>query len=146
VIFEISGRCKNRKVVDTLLCNLVKELGIADHPALLEIRFVTESGEEGDETYGWAIADQEEGELEIAKTYKGQKVGFLMQMRTIVHEMVHIKQFLKGELDEQGIRWYGELYDNVAYGKQPWEIEAYGREDELFMKCYPFDMDLTSGN
>jgi len=146
LIYEITGRCKNRKVVETLLTRLCKELGIADHEANLEIRFVSECGEEGDESYGWAIADQEEGELEIAKTHKGKKVGFLMQMRTIVHEMVHIKQFLKGELDEQGIRWYGELYDNVPYSKQPWEIEAYGREDELFMKCYPFNMDLTSGN
>jgi hypothetical protein len=144
MIIEITGRCKNKKVVETLLINLCKELKITDHKATLEVRFVKEANE-GTE-YGWCLADQEEAEVEIAKTFKGNKVGFLMQMRTLVHEMIHVKQFLLQELDEHGIRWYGELYDWCPYDNQPWEIEAYGREDELFIKCFPWNMDLTSGN
>lgn len=149
MIFEIVGRCKNKDVVQSLVINVLRELKVDDHEALLEIRFVgmcDASSAAKEDTFGWSMADQEEAEIEIAKSFKGKKVSFLMQMRTLVHELIHIKQFLTLELCEQGIRWYGEDYDWADYDNQPWEIEAFGREDELFLKCYPWNMELKSGN
>jgi hypothetical protein len=60
-------------------------------------------------------------------------------LETVAHEMVHVKQFAKGEL-YQGIRvnkhrWQGKwLEDNVDYWDLPWEIEAHGREVGLFVR------------
>lgn len=71
-------------------------------------------------------------------------------MKTLAHEMVHVKQYAKNELGKvltaarggRGIRiatkWHGEIWDpkkkEDAYWDCPWEIEAYGREVGLFYK------------
>jgi hypothetical protein len=61
------------------------------------------------------------------------------QIRTLLHEMVHVKQYAKGELRDdrrstQLSRWLGELHkdEDYDYWELPWEIEAYGREEGLY--------------
>lgn len=61
------------------------------------------------------------------------------QIRTLFHEMVHVKQYAKGELRDdrrstQLSRWLGELHkdEDYDYWELPWEIEAYGREEGLY--------------
>jgi hypothetical protein len=54
-------------------------------------------------------------------------------METVAHEMVHVKQYAKGELTEQS--WQGKLINpKQEYWDQPWEIEAHGREVGLFIQ------------
>ena len=59
---------------------------------------------------------------------------------TIGHEMVHVRQFARGELLEGTrtplMRWQGEWMDHnkVDYWDRPWEIEAHGREEGLFVR------------
>ena len=61
------------------------------------------------------------------------------QIRTLLHEMVHVKQHAKGEWrydlrSDQMSRWLGELHNenDYIYWELPWEIEAYGREEGLY--------------
>lgn len=70
-------------------------------------------------------------------------------IKTLGHEMVHVKQHAKNEL-QSGImtltrggfrmssKWKGEIWKPKAkehpYYDCPWEIEAYGREVGLFQK------------
>lgn len=70
-------------------------------------------------------------------------------IKTLGHEMVHVKQHAKNEL-QGGImvaargglkmhsKWMGEIWKPKAkedhYFDSPWEIEAYGREVGLFAK------------
>jgi len=73
-------------------------------------------------------------ELEIHKNMRLRKV-----LETIAHEMVHAKQYAKGELYEGSRiakhRWQGKwVSNNVDYWDQPWEIEAHGREAGLFIQ------------
>lgn len=57
--------------------------------------------------------------------------------RTLLHEMVHIKQWAKGEMvhmEKTGYtKWHREKLDseNMEYYDHPWEIEAHGREEGL---------------
>jgi hypothetical protein len=59
----------------------------------------------------------------------------------LAHEMVHLKQWAKGEMKEK-IRktkyitvWRGDTYeDDVSYWDQPWEFEAYGLQESLVAK------------
>ena len=55
-------------------------------------------------------------------------------LKTLAHEFVHVKQYVYEELDEEMTKWMGRDYDSdaVDYYKQPWEIDAYGRETGLF--------------
>lgn len=64
-------------------------------------------------------------------------------LSTLAHEMVHVKQFARGELYESinlGMhRWKGEWLSNNRqcvkdYWDHPWEIEAHGRETGLFIR------------
>tara|TARA_B100000925_G_C21566465_1_gene285900 strand:+ start:10 stop:501 length:492 start_codon:yes stop_codon:yes gene_type:complete len=65
---------------------------------------------------------------------------------TVAHEMVHLKQFAKGELTDlmrsKKIKWSSasglEYYDfdreDDEYWDLPWEIEARGREEGLVVR------------
>jgi hypothetical protein len=57
------------------------------------------------------------------------------QLLTIAHEMVHIKQFARGEFDDLGgtkFKWKSKIFTNVEYATAPWELEAYKMEKELY--------------
>lgn len=54
-------------------------------------------------------------------------------MMTLAHEVVHLKQYALGELDESLNVWKGKRYGNsVSYWRTPWEIEAFGRERGMY--------------
>lgn len=60
-------------------------------------------------------------------------------LSTVAHELVHVKQFSRGELYDSTVkdrtRWQGEwLKRTPDYYDLPWEIEAYGREVGLFVR------------
>lgn len=61
----------------------------------------------------------------------------LQSLTTLAHEMVHAKQYIRGqyrgELSRNGKMkriWLGKSY-SVSYLKRPWEKEAFRREGEL---------------
>ena len=60
-------------------------------------------------------------------------------IRTVIHEMVHIKQYIRKEMDSevigQHMRWKSKMYpSDIKYDDMPWEKEAnrletkYGNE------------------
>lgn len=56
-------------------------------------------------------------------------------MEWIAHEMIHVAQYLRGDLkdDEEGTLWKGELYNDPEhlsdeYFWSPWEMEARALE------------------
>lgn len=62
-------------------------------------------------------------------------------LESLAHEMVHVKQYAKGELKDyvysKHVKWCGVkmLYDEEdddQYYDSPWEIEAYGRQVGLY--------------
>ena len=48
--------------------------------------------------------------------------------------MVHLKQFAKGELDDENTTWKGEKIDveAIGYHDLPWEVEAASLEYILY--------------
>lgn len=93
--------------------------------------------------YGYCLALAEDGErsdrprtfeIEVHSKMKLRKV-----LETVAHEMVHVKQYARGEL-YQGVRiakhrWQGKwVSNNLSYWDCPWEIEAHGREAGLFVQ------------
>jgi hypothetical protein len=93
--------------------------------------------------YGYCMALGDDGEradrprtfeIEVEKNMPLRKL-----LETVAHEMVHVKQYARGEL-YQGVRvnkhrWQGKwISNNVDYWDSPWEIEAHGREAGLFIR------------
>lgn len=61
-------------------------------------------------------------------------------IKTIMHEMVHVKQYALAEMREsygtgkQCIYWKGTDHTKTAYTKLPWEKEAYSLQNKLYAK------------
>ena len=57
---------------------------------------------------------------------------------TLAHEITHVAQFAKGTLTltPRGKRWKGRLYkNNHPYLDQPWEIQAFARQEIVFRRA-----------
>ena len=97
-----------------------------------------------DDNYGYALPIDDNSqprnfELEINKNVRLRRL-----LETVAHEMVHVKQYARGELYETvpfagRHRWHGKWLSDkskhvINYWDQPWEIEAHGRECGLFVR------------
>jgi len=56
---------------------------------------------------------------------------------TILHEMVHVKQFARRELrinfiPKRQVLWHGDEVGHLEYAQLPYEIEAYEMEKKLY--------------
>lgn len=56
------------------------------------------------------------------------------KLRTLAHEMVHVKQYAYDELNCEMTMWRGKKVDaeKIPYAQQPWEIEAWTKGDRLY--------------
>lgn len=94
-----------------------------------------------DDSFGYCLATNEadparprEFDIDI-----NRKVRLRLMLETVAHELVHVKQFARGELYQSSMtakhRWQGKwLNKNLSYWDLPWEIEAHGRETGLFVR------------
>ena len=60
-------------------------------------------------------------------------------LKTLAHEMVHVKQYLYKELNEQMTFWKKKKVSEEQYANycdRPWEKEAYKVGDKLFEEYY----------
>jgi hypothetical protein len=76
------------------------------------------------------------------------RLGWRLTLISLAHEMVHVKQYASGELqdyrtDVNKCKWRGDIYycytDEDYWLYSPWEIDAFGRELGLyktFMETY----------
>ena len=62
-------------------------------------------------------------------------------LENLAHEMVHVKQWARGELKDVMLghslcKWKGVVIDTdkMDYYDSPWEIEAFGREYGLYIR------------
>jgi hypothetical protein len=69
------------------------------------------------------------------------RMGEKTMMATLAHEMIHVKQYAKGELKDMlsaffVSRFHGKLYnsDVIEYMKLPWEVEAFNNEAQLYLE------------
>ena len=60
--------------------------------------------------------------------------SFKTTITTLAHEMVHLKQFAKGELALMQDRWHKQSIDTeeIPYNELPWEVEASALEHVLY--------------
>jgi hypothetical protein len=133
MIYYIKGHVKNKAVVEQYVVNLIKHYRIHTRKSgSITIKFTKNLG---GNYLGTCLGDRRDIEILINKNQ-----SFLSQMRTLSHEFIHAKQFLRGELDPTGRVWKGKNCSHMKYGTEPYEVEAFEGEDALFMKTFPFDL------
>jgi len=132
-------RFKNTKklhLVQMFVNNALEYMNIHDlEHTDLNIRFV--SMLDGGYSHGHCIGDIGEVDITIATNFP-----FLMQLRTLAHELIHARQFWAGELSSDLCAYKGVDHSNTEYDEQPWEIEAHKYEDQLFMASFPWEYNV----
>jgi len=67
---------------------------------------------------------------------------------TLCHEMVHVQQLAQGKwkpLSNGQHRWYKSYYSNdINYYEQPWEIDAYDKEEQLANEFISLNQKMLS--
>jgi hypothetical protein len=95
---------------------------------------------------GYCNGDQDSVLIEIAREDAQGKIHLDDMKINIAHELVHAKQISEGRLVNLGFvlkgnaliycwEWKGREYTEIAYEDQPWEIEAYALEKEVYEAC-----------
>ena len=115
MMVEIQGNPDNEELVEIYLISLTKKLGLsARKTGEIIVKFTKKMPNGFGDALGICEGDHTEAIIHIAK-----KQNYFEQMRTLAHEMVHAKQFMKGQY--------------------PSEREAVKMEFDLFGRCFPWE-------
>lgn len=124
MIYEVVNKSKRIETVllDSAVLFACSYLG-------LNISFVVEFETLQKHQYGFCDYDEDEVIITIAKRLSQKDI-----IRTLFHELVHVKQHVDGRLDH-GYKWFGIVYED-DYDKLPWELEAFDLEEKMMELFY----------
>lgn len=87
-------------------------------------------------------------ENKILEMLLDSSMRFDMMISTIAHEMIHVKQYAKGQLkarlksnNKTEFKWLGKVYKEKNYYDNPWEIDAFRNEKLLLNKLLKILVD-----
>ena len=92
------------------------------------------------EIIGYNSKDEPRGFELIIKS----DIDNIEKLKTLSHEMVHVKQYLYKQLNEQMNRWNNQVVheDDWEYHERPWEVEAETLGDKLFEEYYEYTKSI----
>ena len=103
-----------------------------------------------DDAIGWCMYDDDgkirHREFTIEVSSEQTIEAFV---KTIMHEMVHVKQYAKGEIRESykggelRVTWDNADHSKTSYSRSPWEKEAYSVQNKLYTKFMKEAMSYT---
>jgi hypothetical protein len=126
------------KFLDSLMPSMIEQLGLtrSRRAVLIKVTDEIEDGMQG-ATLNIEIADCY---LVLIRQPKRITKASLLEMgTTLAHEMVHVRQLAKGQmkfLPNQARIWMGKRYNKrTHYLDQPWELDAFARQEIVFRKA-----------
>lgn len=123
------GKAYQRKYAQSIAHFCIEKL--MPRMQTLDVNIVLKSIKDKENTLGYCLSQtNREFEIEIDKSLPLRTL-----LTTVAHEMVHVKQYARGELKGDYV-WHNKTYNpkRVDYWDEPWEIEAHGREAGLFIR------------
>ena len=125
----IGGRPYQQKYVESITEFCIQTLMPRMNSLDLTIKLTTIA--DGSMGYCCQLGTNRDFEIEIDRKLTLRKL-----LETVAHEMVHVKQYARKELNPYHNKWMGKTVNpaKVAYWDLPWEIEAHGRELGLFVR------------
>lgn len=142
LVVHISGGSKKRKKAIRNMCELFyKKYFRSDKYLCLNIKHKSPIGSLMADCFGLDEPPYNEFEITI---YLDSSVDEETYLRSLAHELIHVKQYTKGELKEYSsasvLKFMGLFYNStrIPYLEQPWEIEAYIKEKELYNEYIKF--------
>tara|TARA_R100001460_G_scaffold4800_2_gene13479 strand:- start:6100 stop:6513 length:414 start_codon:yes stop_codon:yes gene_type:complete len=133
IAFEVFGRIKNKKKIVTFVEDVIMHL--LPYPYKRDIFIAIEFSDDL-ENAGECVGDRNSADITVAKEIDGVEVSERDICLTLAHELVHAKQYIKGQVSPSKPVWRGLNYSGVSYRGTPWEKEAYLMEDKLLEMFY----------
>jgi len=131
--YTIRARSQKTKMfLHSIMPSLIKQLGLENcrKPLHINVRKdLVEDGYDGQTSY---LPQWDCLVIVLKPKYHLEQLGV-----TLAHEMVHVKQLAKGKLKMvKGVSyWNGKRFSKrIKYLDQPWEVEAFSRQELLFRK------------
>ena len=128
--YHIEAGAKTRRYIESMLPSMMTQLGLNRSRRLLMIK-----------------VDQSLTELGTTVPMMGIDT-FLVVLKptrnlvnlgiTLAHELTHVSQFANGTLQvtPKGKKWKGKFYPTAhPYLDQPWEVQAFARQEIVFRKA-----------
>jgi len=123
----IGGPAKEREIVEKTVHFCIKKLMPRVRTLDIEVKLTKCNA------YGYCLMTDNHKTFEL-EIRKGLNLYDLIS--TVCHEMIHVKQYYRKEMDNSR-RWKSKLVkEDTAYLDQPWEKEAFKMEDKLAIECF----------
>jgi hypothetical protein len=134
-LVEIKGGKKSQREVVLKTVNLmIKEL----LPRVRTLDISVNLKKMTDDAVGYCMMGDTNREFEIECS---KEMTLKDLVTTICHEMVHVKQYYRKEMDDRGFTWKKkDIDEKTPYYDLPWEKEAYAMQDELALKVWNADI------
>ena len=128
--YHIEAGAKTRQYIEAVLPSMLTQLGLDRSRRLLVIKVDPDLAEMGTTIPLMGINTM----LVVLKPNR----NWVTLGVTLAHELTHVAQFAKGYLKPtaKGTMWKGKLYKrNHPYLDQPWEIQAFARQEIIFRRA-----------
>ena len=127
MLIHVKGSTKDKRALaEKTVAWSIKKLGL-NRMSSLNIDVVLRKMKKGEYGYCNIIESNRSFVIEVNKS-----VSLKDFVSTIIHEMVHVKQFARNEMSAYGMRWKTRIVsENTKYVDLPWEKEAYKLEKKL---------------
>lgn len=109
--------------LDRMICYAADYLGFND-----DLQFEFKLRKLGEGKCGYVDYEEDEDTYEIVLNSSLSEQEFI---RTLFHELVHVKQMVNEEYNPEESTWFGVVY-TCDYENLPWEKEAYVLEEEMY--------------
>ena len=127
MLIHVTGSTKDKRALaQKTVAWSIKKLGL-NRMSSLSIDVILRKMKKDEYGYCNIIESNRSFIIDVNKT-----VSLKDFVSTIIHEMVHVKQFARNEMSAYGMRWKTKtVSENTKYVDLPWEKEAYKLEAKL---------------
>lgn len=123
----IGGPAKEREVAEKVVHWCIKKLMPRVRTLDIEVKLTKCNA------YGYCLCTDNHKTFEL-EIRKGMSLYDLIS--TLCHEMIHVKQYYRKEMDHNR-RWKSrKISEDVNYFDEPWEKEAFRMEEKLAIECF----------
>ena len=134
-VIQVNGGNKfQRAIAEKVVGFCIKEL----LPRFRTLEIVVNIKKIKGDAVGYCMMEDTNREFEIEVDRELSLKDFIT---TLTHEMVHVKQYARNEMDDQGMRWKkAKVKKGTNYYDLPWEKEAYKMQDKLAQQVWDADI------
>ena len=134
-IVEVTGGNRfQREIAEKTIYEMISAL----LPRVRTLEIIVEIKKLTGDAVGWCMMEDTNREFTIEVSKDLTLKDFVT---TLCHEMVHVKQYYRKEMDGYGKKWKkGRVATKTDYYDLPWEKEAYRMQDKLAQLVWDADI------